>query len=346
MLNHAHRAFFLFSWFLMSCLSAQAQLRREPPQRPPAYDSLGVFRAALERAAEAGVAVPMLLEPSSKAGCSAADAAAQPCPMRILFHGFVGQWRTGLGAISSEGISDVTDLALPTINTEISHDGEFVAYDTCNISDHAIYVVSLETSAQRKVISIGASRVCPDVRWSRDDRMLSYPSPANDGLNVVSVDGSNHVRLPTTGYVDWHSWSPSGEEIVYANGGGGGRSLKIINLQGNIRELTRLGDIQEVTRSGEPKDCETWAPDWSPDGARISFTACARLYTISPQRTDLQKLAFPSYSPRWSVDGQWIFFLSNSDVMRVKRDGQFLSKVARLPPPYSGSSPFSLGMAR
>lgn len=187
------------------------------------------------------------------------------------------------------------------------------------------------------MIPIDQSRGCADVRWSLDDRMLSYASPADFTLNIVSVDGSKHLILPTTGFVGWQSWSPSGEEIVYENGRGGSRVLRIINLRGNVRELTRFGDL---------KDCETWAPDWSPDGTRISFTACNRLYTISPQGTDMQWLASDAYSPRWSVDGQWIFFLSRVGLMRVRRDGKFLSMVAEIPPPYPGASNFSLGMAR
>jgi Tol biopolymer transport system component len=228
-------------------------------------------------------------------------------------------------------------LGLQFGTTELSHDGEFVAYDSCIASDRAIYIASLETSERRRVIPVDQGRGCTDVRWSLDDRMLSYVSPADYGLNVVSVDGSKHVRLPTTGFVEWQSWSPSGEEIVYENGRGGSRSLRIISLQGDVRELTRFGDL---------KGCETWAPDWSPDGTRISFTACDRLYTISPQGTDMQQLASGAYSPRWSVDGQWIFFLSGSLLMRVRRDGQFLSRVAEIPPPYPGASNFSLGIAR
>ena len=277
--------------------------------------------------------------------------------MRILLYRYSGprEWVTGLGTINSQGLSAITDLALEFGPTELSHNGEFVACDSCIDSDSAIYAVNLETSEKSKVIPIDPRGSCVDVRWSLDDRMLSYASASDPdyGINVVSLDGSKHARLPTTGFVGWHSWSPSGEEIVYENGRGGSRVLRIIDLRGNVRDLTRLGDIKQPTRFGDIKDCETWAPDWSPDGTRISFTACGRdtgrrLYTISPQGTDMQELASGAgaYSPRWSVDAQWIFFLSGDTLMRVRRDGKFLSRVAEIPPPYWGAEPFSLGMAR
>jgi hypothetical protein len=331
------RAIFLFSLFLISCLLAHAQLRTGVTNRPPDYDSLGGFRCALERVSEAAVAAPQSDRPSSGVGCSAADA-EEPRPMRILFHGYVeGRWRTGLGTVSSQGISSVTDLTPSSAVAELSHDGESVAYVNCGASDLAIYILSLGTSESRKVIPLGRVAYCPSVRWSLDDRMLSYESTTDYALNVVSVDGSNHVRLPATDRVGWHSWSPSGEEIVFEIGRGGSRSLRIIDLRGNVRELTHLGDFN---------NCETWAPDWSPDGTRISFESCGRLFTVSPQGTDVQQLASGAYSPRWSVDGQWIFFLSGSVLMRVRRDGQCLSRVAELPPPCSRKAPFSLGMVR
>ena len=124
---------------------------------------------------------------------------------------------------------------------------------------------------------------------------------------------------------------------MYESGRGGSRILRIINLRGFVRDLTHLENFN---------GCETFMPDWSPDGTRISFYACGWLYTISPQGTDLQKLAPGAYSPRWSVDGQWIFFLDSGVLMRVRRDGKFLSKAAEIPRPYPGASQFSLGMAR
>jgi dipeptidyl aminopeptidase/acylaminoacyl peptidase len=244
--------------------------------------------------------------------------------------------------ISSQGISTVTDLALPPrVDAELSHDGEFVAYDSCFRPDRGIYVTELGTSQTRRVIPVDHGPACYQVRWSLDDHMLSYVNPANHALNVVAVDGSNHVSFPATAIAGWQSWSPSGEEIVYENGRGGSRSLQIIDLRGKVRELAHFGN-----HFGDLNSCETWAPDWSPDGTRISFVSCDRLFTVSPQGTDMQQLASDAYSPRWSVDGQWILFLSGSTLMRVRRDGQLLSRVAMLPPPYSGLSPFSLGRVR
>lgn len=337
MSNRTRCAIFFSVWVLIGCLSAHAQLPPEIADRPPHGDSHGALGRVLERAS--GAAALQSPVPSSNAGCSAADAAAEPCPMRILLHGPVSrrEWLTGLGTINSQGLSAITDVPLRFGTTELSHNGEFVAYGSCTGPNWAIYVFNVETSETRKVIPIDRGAFCPEVRWSLDDRKLSYVSSVDYGLNVVSVDGSHHVRLPTTGFVDWGSWSPGGEEIVYDNGRGGLRILRIIDLRGNVRQLTRFGDIE---------DCETYAPDWSPDGTRISFMACGGLYARSPQGANLQELAPYGYSPRWSVDGQWIFFLSRDTLMRVRRDGKFLSKVAEIPRPYWGAEPFSLGMAR
>lgn len=159
MSSHAQRGILFFSWFLISCLSAHAQFHLTVTNRPPGYDSLGVFRRALESASEAARAAPQSQILPSNVGCSAADAAEEPCPMRILFHGYPGrQWVTGLGTINSQGLSAITDMALGFGTTELSHDGGFVAYNDYRSSEWATYVVNLETSERRKVFPISPGR--------------------------------------------------------------------------------------------------------------------------------------------------------------------------------------------
>jgi dipeptidyl aminopeptidase/acylaminoacyl peptidase len=275
-------------------------------------------------------------ETASSRGCSAAEATEKPCPMRLLFYGYVDkQPKSAFAVVDSEGISRPTDAVFLRAGGDISHDGKYVSFDNCSSSNRGIYVSRLDGSNVRMVTPLD-SLVCVETRWSPDDKKISFTSFTDGFLHVVFIKGGRDLPLTRT-YLGsgFHSWSPKGDEIVFERGRAGSRLLYTVDMGGDIKAVTSTKDLG---------NCESWAPDWSPDGRRIAFTSCdKRLFTVRPDGADLRQVGSSAYSPRWSTDGQWILFLSGPTLMRVRSDGELLTTIGILP--YWGG-PFSLGVVR
>jgi Tol biopolymer transport system component len=274
-------------------------------------------------------------------------------PMQVLFFGYVDkQPQSGIAVLDADGIKSISSVALGRNGGEISHDGRFVAFDNCNSSNRGIFVArlggdstSLGTEARlletRLVVPITESGVCGVVRWSPDDKKISYPGRTDKMLHIVTVADGEDRALPASYMGHWHTWSPDGSRIVFDRGSGGKRLLFSVSTEG-------LGaDAQPVTSTRDFGSCETWAPDWSPSGDRIAFAGCdGKLYTIKPDGTDIRQIdtgGYRVYSPRWSLDGQWILFLPERGpnlLLRVPKDGGTAAKIGLMP--FRGG-PFSVG---
>jgi WD40 repeat protein len=291
----------------------------------------------------ASLAPPVLRSAPGSSGCSAAQAAETPCPMLVLLKGYGNHEPLDKIAVVESGkVSSISSVSIGNCPGEISHDGRFVALDSRYDSERGIYVGLLggdssswgtvaHVSNMRRVTPVTTpedNRYCVTVRWSRDDSKISYKNPSGS-LHIVSADGTGDRALTGPYLSSWHSWSPDGSEIVFERGYSGTRLLFIVDMAGEIRPVTTVQDFGR---------CETWAPDWSPDGKHIAFTTCdGSLYTISPEGQDLKQMATGgtrAYSPRWSVDGEWILFLTGRpppQLWRVRSNGESPAKIADLP---------------
>jgi dipeptidyl aminopeptidase/acylaminoacyl peptidase len=264
--------------------------------------------------------------------------------MLILLKGYVNHVPLDkIAVIESGKVSSISSVSIGNCPGEISHDGRFVALDSRHDPDRGIYVGFLGGDSPAwgtvahvanmrmvtRVVTPSDSRSCASVRWSQDDSRISYKNPADRALHIVSADGTGDRALTGPYPASWHSWSPDGSRIVFERGYGGSRLLFTVDLAGEIRPVTTTQDFGR---------CETWAPDWSPDGKHIAFTTCdGRLFTISPEGQDLLQIATGgtrAYSPRWSVDGEWLLFLTEwppPQLWRVRSNGESPTKIADLP---------------
>jgi Tol biopolymer transport system component len=256
--------------------------------------------------------------------------------MLLLFQGYAdGQPQSAIATLDSNGISRISNRPLGLSSGELSHDGKLIAFDNCQHETRGIYVARVDVDSSpddwrlvTPIVVPTEHTVCSWPRWSPDDRKISYKHPVDHLLHIVSVDGTGDTPLKNAAASTWHTWSPQGDRIIFDRGGGGHRLLFSVNM---------AGEVQPVTSADDFGKCESWAPDWSPDGKHVVFTSCdGKLYTISPEGKDLRPIAtrpYRAYSPRWSVDGGWILFQSSSgtQLLCVRSDGEFLSIIGDLP---------------
>jgi Tol biopolymer transport system component len=258
---------------------------------------------------------------------------ADDARMLVVFYGYVDrQARNGIAVIEGGRLTNVTDVPFLRAGGEISPDGRRIAFDTCAHADRGIYVAQLDGRHMRRVVPL-SDEPCVAIRWSRDGTRLSYSSLIDLQLHVVHLDTGVQTPLPETSWAGWHSWSPTGDAIVYEMGRGGSRRIDIIDLAtSSPRSL--IGPAQFGA-------CEVWAPDWSPTADRIAFTSCdGKLYIVNADGTGLKLVAASAYGPRWSSDGKSLLFLSGSTLRRVPVDGGGVQRIGTLP--YYGG-PFSVG---
>ena len=205
-----------------------------------------------------------------------------------------------------------------------------------------MHVLDLATG---KMWRAGAEGVSPS--WSRDGRIallepISWPRPVGS-IYVRRLVGS-HVTdrwldTGTDGYDSSPSWSPDGQQLVFATRENGVSTISVIDADGSHRRL--------LARRA------SW-PAWSPDGRIIAYRTPCGVKLITPSGHD----ATPDTGsrchslrvrgiPYWSPDGKWIAisrqdgpraFLGGYGIYVIRRDGSHGSYGLA-----TSSSPLGLG---
>jgi len=142
------------------------------------------------------------------------------------------------------------------------------------------------------------------------------------GIQIMNADGSDQRRL-TDAYQFGPSWSPDGQQIVFADNADPWSISTVDALSGEITGVTDLDSMFDAPG----------APDWSPDGNSFAMIYEYDLYTMKASGGAVKKLIhFPgdvgTFSPDWSPDGQQLVFVldfdindSNFDIYRSDADG-------------------------
>lgn len=143
---------------------------------------------------------------------------------------------------------------------------------------------------------------CPVSRgaWSPDGTSLLLEVNHGD-LAIADADGSGLRVIPTTGWASSASWSPNGRAIVFASSlpkAEGPRS----SPDHDILVVTPGGGEPRVVAVAHfPYAPLATMPRWSPDGERIYWSDDHGTWSVRPDGTDLRRLPLPA-----QIDLRWV----------------------------------------
>lgn len=197
------------------------------------------------------------------------------------------------------------------IDPSLSHNGKKILY----VVEPGLREVTVATKSFVQH-STGAGDTNPD--WGPDDKQLTFAGHRdrdNDGDDrEVRLDGINSSvsSTPLTkNDVDDHDpvFTPDGKSIVWVQGAGDARELKMINIESlDITDLT--------TDSFADED-----PAVSPDGTEVVFASKRSggefdLFVLNLETleiTALPSMAGDEHDPAWSPGGRYIVFSGGPD---------------------------------
>ena len=138
--------------------------------------------------------------------------------------------------------------------------------------------------------------------YSPDGSQILYTSgklsdPNRCAVSIMDADGSHGHRITPFGATvcGYASWSPTGDEIVMADGG-----LLVVHPDGT--------GLRKIPLEGLSGTLSAFAPSWSPDGTRVLFSLSLSggrgdLYSIGVDGSDLQQI---THTPALEEDlGSW-----------------------------------------
>jgi len=140
----------------------------------------------------------------------------------------------------------------------------------------ALYVVGVDGSALRKIVSApaGSSAAWPD--WSPDGSRIVYnvvfPGDTST-VDVVNADGTNDVRIstPSASHGDLRPhWSPDGRHIAFMRRYSDRYAYSYFSSQAFVMNADG-SNVTLITPGSR------WAgfPVWSPDGSKLALTSAA-----------------------------------------------------------------------
>lgn len=192
-----------------------------------------------------------------------------------------------------------------------SPDGSWVAYQSCQGGDAAIWLMDRDGRQQRRLSETKGWAGNP--RWSPDGAWIAYESAHSGGYDlwIIRPDGSGARNLTADAAWDGNAvWLPDGSGLVYESDRSGNYDLWRIDLNGALSRLT---------------DSPGWdgMPAISPEGERIAYhsaqqgTFVIRVLDLKTRRDAVwfrQPKSF-AFNPQWSADGSKLVFECAADLI-------------------------------
>ena len=216
---------------------------------------------------------------------------------------------TGVASMSSA--RQVTHDNQHIESLSLSHDGQWLAYDSDRSGNADIYKVQLAASGEARGDPVQLTSTPTNefaVQWSPDDKEIAFHSnrEGTRDIYVISAEGTNEQHVTSGPDEDFYpSWSPDGKQLALTTGGG---------AVGWVSVVTRGADGKwSAPRHISPDSAGKWAM-WSPEGSFIAYDRGTTVLLVSPAGGDLRELidtkelggGMPQ-THGWSRDGSTLF---------------------------------------
>ncbi len=213
------------------------------------------------------------------------------------------------------------------INLDFSRDGQWVTYVTYPYGP--LWRSRADGSQRLQLTSPEIKVMLP--RWSPDGKQIVFNGQVPGQpfqIYVVSAEAGKAEQLVQTSCNDVDpTWSPDGSRLVFGHLPPFGTSCKAAIY------VLDLKSHQVSTIAGSDG---LFSPRWSPDGnSMVAITenfSRLMLFSFATQRWEELAKGPPEYLgyPGWSRDGRFVYFIGESDVLRVRIADHKMEKVVSL----------------
>jgi Tol biopolymer transport system component len=210
-------------------------------------------------------------------------------------------------AVPEEGSASVR-AALPVTTgnqivegVDVSADGKWLVFDSNRSGNQDLYKMPVSGGEPVQLTTDPAMDCCAS--WSPDGKEVAFHAirSGNRDIFVVSADGGAARQLTSHAAEErYPHWSPDGTQIVFQSHERGLGGLWVLSRD---QAVSSGGSPRPLTSTGEG------FARWSPDGRLIAFgRAEGGVAVMSPDGGEPRLLSDFGDSPRWSKDGQTLYF--------------------------------------
>ncbi len=304
-----------FEEAILGCLELDPEARL-----PTAYDVVGVLSGvSVDRLRDWTGPVPSLPSvASSTSGRGIGSRWLLPAGLiAIALAVALVWWSRGNGG--SEPTGPLAPMQLTTapgleLDPAFSPDGKSLVYSGDESRAFELYVQSLTPGGGKTQLTFGGTQAF-EPAWSPDGRWIVYHAATAGGIWRVPAGGGEPERL--AGFGSRPAFAPDGKTIVFQS-----ESLPTLaDTSAPALARSRLwlldlegGEPRPLTEAGRPAGGHA-APNWSPSGHQIVFTASRRdsseIWSIDPRGDDLVPLVQEpesAYDPVFAADGSAVYF--------------------------------------
>lgn len=187
--------------------------------------------------------------------------------------------------LDGTGLTALTRGAFPSW----SPDGQKIAFQNDGGNPLAVYVIDIDGANLQKIADTGANGT-PD--WSFDGKKLVFVN--NEDLYTYNFETLQTEQITNASGWEWRpKWSPVDARIayLYSNGSGTG-DIYIFETNAS----TRITNSFEIEKN---------VFDWSPDGAKISYSLYQDTYVMNADGTNPTLLFKDIWAQAWrpGIDG-------------------------------------------
>jgi len=224
----------------------------------------------------------------------------------------------------------VTEGSRLALVTDLSPDGEWLAFDTQTDKQEDIFVVRRDGTGLRQLTDDSYKDRAP--RWSPDGKRIAFFSDRSGKWEtwMINADGSGlqQITYSTDGITN-PTWSPDGTRLALRNVRS--RHTSIMDVGKSWQEQS-LKTLPPMSDSGE--GFAVWS--WSPDGRRLagmrSEAPASGVVAYSLESQQYEKLTDFGSQPVWLSDSRRLLFRQQDKLYLIDSQSRNIRELVSVPP--------------